>query len=866
MEDMQVPVGPTSPLSSEWLSMMESSPREKKKKKRHSNSSSVVVRGRQTPFITPRGPLIAPKGAQRHALIAVPTERSWWSVFTENLSDELEAASLDGDFRDRKVHFDPKIITKPRETPATSEKPEANDSTTFFDLIQDKMCLMDRWEILEDRILNVDTPDDDNLQSYSDSEEESSVSSDTFSPTSTQSFDEGFSEQLVESRYRRDDINRVAKYKELLMRAEAAKKLKTMQLQKRAESKLKKLAAPPSQPVEKEWKLVVPLLAPKPPETEPAVTHADEGSAKAVEKNSIVDVSPLLKLTASFTKLTMRSDKKESSSISNESKKKELETKFRSLENLVQDDMSDISTKENGVPDLSSPQEEPLERRSRVEIRSSPAAWVAEPTVVSGLSVDENSSRQRATRLTLLPDETGGMMCSVPARLHNRIKAHYDRPPKLITTTPTSAQHQPNILSSSNTSLVVPGLTESLVTSQYVYDYDSRRQSYVAYFRRGPIKACKTIRLYEHPIPRSFPTLHNEVVVKVHVSTVTETDCRVRRGEYWGEGSRSPLNLPVVPGIGFYGQVVQMDRVPNRNGIRKDDIVTSLVRVGGNSRHLCIEYDRLVKVPSNIREPAAIACLPEIYLGAFQALHIDKKSNSRYRRTSLMGKSVLIVGGTSKTGRALVELALAAGSRTVYATASEKQYKIVEEAGGIPLSKNPNQWYSLLAGKMDLVICSDSRDSQRSELKYEHIQTLKDNGKMILFNEPEGAAGKIVELSKVDDQSYGTARKLYHYNVFDSWDADPRQSKRDLEYLLKLLAEDMIAPKIYERIPLSKVARAQEVIERTPLSGFILCEPWLKLAMDKNLPPQHNAQDTLSRVSGTTVSSASAGAGSKGSK
>ena len=51
---------------------------------------------------------------------------------------------------------------------------------------------------------------------------------------------------------------------------------------------------------------------------------------------------------------------------------------------------------------------------------------------------------------------------------------------------------------------------------QFVYDYEHGKQhAYIAYFRRGT-SASQSIRLYEHPTtPPVFPTLHNEVVVRI---------------------------------------------------------------------------------------------------------------------------------------------------------------------------------------------------------------------------------------------------------------------------------------------------------------------------------------------------------------
>jgi hypothetical protein len=62
-------------------------------------------------------------------------------------------------------------------------------------------------------------------------------------------------------------------------------------------------------------------------------------------------------------------------------------------------------------------------------------------------------------------------------------------------------------------------------------------------------------------------------------------------------------------GMSFAGSVLQTGRWGSRTGLQEGDHVVSLVQIGANSRHLCIG----VKVPDDIKDPCAVACLPEIY-------------------------------------------------------------------------------------------------------------------------------------------------------------------------------------------------------------------------------------------------------------
>jgi NADPH:quinone reductase-like Zn-dependent oxidoreductase len=250
-----------------------------------------------------------------------------------------------------------------------------------------------------------------------------------------------------------------------------------------------------------------------------------------------------------------------------------------------------------------------------------------------------------------------------------------------------------------------------------------------------------------------------------------------------------------------------------------------LVHVGANSRHLCISGDRLVNVPDRLHNASLLACVPEIYLTAFQVIHLGQKNGARYRKTSLSGKSILVLGGTSVFGRALIELAVAGGSHNVYATGKEKDFETIRKAGGAPLGKNSRQWCSILTQKIDLIVDIDNTMG-KSELKIEHLELLSQNGKIVLISAPNGErkANEIDVLSKILEK---TECQLYFYNVFDSWDENLRQAKRDLTHLLKLMIDKCFKPTIVEKIPLNRVARAQDILETKKLNGFIVCEPWM---------------------------------------
>ena len=339
--------------------------------------------------------------------------------------------------------------------------------------------------------------------------------------------------------------------------------------------------------------------------------------------------------------------------------------------------------------------------------------------------------------------------------------------------------------------------------------------AYIAYFQRGT-DAKGVVRLYEHPTPAAFPTLNQEIVVRISYSTISHTDCAVRRGTYWGNDSIQPLSLPIIPGVSFSGHVTQLDRAAMRSGMRYGDRVISLVRVGANARHICIARDRVVIVPDELIDEKKIACLPEIYLGAFQVLHMGQKNGARFKRSSLAGKTILILGGATILGKALIELCHAGGAYAVYATGKERHFPAIEEAKATPLNRDPRHWYSLLKGRIDLVVGLDNDSFGHSEASAQHLEVLSSKGRAVLFGAPENTC----------DTAIDKHRKIFVYNVFDSWEKDIKQAKRDLSHLCKLLIDGTINPHILETIPLNQIAEAQDTVEHRDFSSFLLCDPW----------------------------------------
>lgn len=284
------------------------------------------------------------------------------------------------------------------------------------------------------------------------------------------------------------------------------------------------------------------------------------------------------------------------------------------------------------------------------------------------------------------------------------------------------------------------------------------------------------------------------------------------------------------------GKVYHMSKAASsKYELNTHDRVLSLIKWGGNARFLRIHPEKLVKIPEGI-DPAQAVCLPESYLTAFQTLHHGQNGSMRYKDCSLKGKSILIVGAmTNNVGKALVELALHGGAANICATAKKKHWKHLISCGVMPLAQDPTEWIMRLEQTFDLVLAANS--GQREDVNTNHVRALNPTGHLILCGKrltgndvPVGEwHSKPNSVMCVKNKSFVKLMNRTHaYDVYEEWERDLTSCKQDLAHLLTLLLRGAIKPNVLDRIPLSRVPRAHELLESKRLSGFLVCEPWMR--------------------------------------
>ncbi|MGN7232248.1 NAD(P)-dependent alcohol dehydrogenase [Priestia megaterium] len=279
----------------------------------------------------------------------------------------------------------------------------------------------------------------------------------------------------------------------------------------------------------------------------------------------------------------------------------------------------------------------------------------------------------------------------------------------------------------------------------------------------------------EKPIPKE-----NEILIKIHATTVTSGDCRVRSFNspllLWLPmrivlGLRKPRKS--ILGVELAGEVEDVGK--NVTRFKKGDQLFAMtgMKFGGYAEYICLPEKGTIAVkPENVTHEEAAS----ISFGGTTALHFFRKGNIQ------AGQKVLIYGASGAVGTAAVQLASYYGA----------------EVTGVCSAKNSELVKSLGA---DYVIDYQNEDFSKKEERYN-----------LIFD----AIGKITKNQRKE------ALALNGRFVSVEGQGIAKVQTKDLLLLKKLMEERQIKSVIDRCYSLEQVPEAHEYVETGHKIGSVV--------------------------------------------
>jgi len=290
------------------------------------------------------------------------------------------------------------------------------------------------------------------------------------------------------------------------------------------------------------------------------------------------------------------------------------------------------------------------------------------------------------------------------------------------------------------------------------------------------------------PVPRE-----DEILVKVHATTVNRTDCGWRSAKPfivryfigWRRPRRKILGMELAGEVEAVGSAVTEFQV--------GDEVFGVTGSGANAEYVCMpESGPLAPKPAGMSfEEAAAVCD-----GASLALACLRKGDLRE------GRSILVYGASGSVGTAAVQLARHFGAE-VTAVCNTKNLELVASLGADEIVDYTQEDFTKNGQTYDVIFDAVGKQSFRR-----CRGSLEPRG---IFLPTDGFANLLWALLT---PRMGGKKVLFQI--------PPRQTKQDVLFLKELIAAGKYRPVIDRRYPLDDVVEATRYVETEQKTGNVV--------------------------------------------
>ncbi len=307
----------------------------------------------------------------------------------------------------------------------------------------------------------------------------------------------------------------------------------------------------------------------------------------------------------------------------------------------------------------------------------------------------------------------------------------------------------------------------------------------------GPPEVLKVMDV-ARPVPKD-----NEILIKIHATTVNRTDCGFRHPEYLIvrliAGLMKPRNKILGSELAGVVEATGKDVKTFRPGDRVYGLST--YKFGTHAEYVCVAEDKAVtNMPVNMTfEEAAAVCD-----GAFLALANIKKINFK------PGIKILINGATGSIGTAAVQLARHYGA-TITAVCNTKNIQLIRSLGADETIDYTKEDFTTMGGQYDVVFDAVGKSSF-----FKCRKVLKPGG--IYFSTELGYLSQNIFLALITPMLGG--RKV----LFPI----PKDTKEDMILLRTLIEAGKYRAVIDRTYPLDEIVEATRYVETGEKTGNVV--------------------------------------------
>ncbi len=287
----------------------------------------------------------------------------------------------------------------------------------------------------------------------------------------------------------------------------------------------------------------------------------------------------------------------------------------------------------------------------------------------------------------------------------------------------------------------------------------------------------------------------NEVLIKIHATSATSGDARIRRADPFIIrlifGFKKPRKS--ILGVVVAGEIEAIGKSVTKFKVGDQIFGASGMRFGTYAQYIAIpENSTLALKPKNMNYEEAAA----IPFGATAALHFLRKANIQN------GQKVLIYGASGAIGTAAIQLAKAFGAE-VTGVSSTTNIELVKSLGAEKVFDYTKEDFSKSGEKYDVIFETVGKSSFSGNIK-----SLKPKGRLLM------ASAGISQMLRGLLVSITSSKKVISGVI--------EESAEDMTYLKELIESGQLKAVIDKCYPLEQIAEAHRYVDKGHKKGNVV--------------------------------------------